>query len=335
MSDGGAYLGLDIGGQSIKGIRLESDGRVSRRAAADAGLVGGARRPRCRGRCPADLAEGGTAATVGAGTPGGVDPNGSVAGEAANIPAGRRRPPIGDRAGDGAPGFRAQRRQPGRLRRMGGEGRLLARAALRRPGHGHRWRLHRRRGASSAASDDKALEIGHVIVYPEGRKCACGRSGCVEAYASGPSIGRIAVEMAAVFDTPLARAIRDARRRRLHDDQRPRSLRGPRRGRRTREGRSRDRGRGDIARHRPGARLPRSGYGRARRRRARGRDDLRRGRGRPRADVSYTRPRARESASRPRSSAPRRASSALPCTAPRPCSGPRSCSSWREGRLGD
>ena len=49
-----------------------------------------------------------------------------------------------------------------------------------------------------------ALEIGHVIVHPGGRMCACGRAGCVEAYASGPSIGRMAIEMAGGFDTPLA-----------------------------------------------------------------------------------------------------------------------------------
>ncbi len=60
-------------------------------------------------------------------------------------------------------------------------------------------------GAILGGVDDKALEIGHVIVHPEGRACACGRSGCAEAYASGPSIGRIAVEMATGFDTPLAR----------------------------------------------------------------------------------------------------------------------------------
>lgn len=35
-----------------------------------------------------------------------------------------------------------------------------------------------------------AGHIGHVIVEPEGADCVCGSRGCLEAEASGPSIGR-------------------------------------------------------------------------------------------------------------------------------------------------
>jgi glucokinase len=45
------------------------------------------------------------------------------------------------------------------------------------------------RGATEAGG-----EIGHVAVEPGGRPCACGLRGCLEAYASGPSLARIAVE---------------------------------------------------------------------------------------------------------------------------------------------
>jgi glucokinase len=31
---------------------------------------------------------------------------------------------------------------------------------------------------------DNANELGHVIIYPDGRLCNCGQKGCVEAYAS-------------------------------------------------------------------------------------------------------------------------------------------------------
>jgi glucokinase len=48
-------------------------------------------------------------------------------------------------------------------------------------------RLHR--GARGAGG-----EIGHIAVEPGGRACSCGLSGCLEAYASGPSVVRIAVE---------------------------------------------------------------------------------------------------------------------------------------------
>jgi len=33
-----------------------------------------------------------------------------------------------------------------------------------------------------------AGHIGHVVVVPEGRRCACGARGCLEAEASGPSV---------------------------------------------------------------------------------------------------------------------------------------------------
>jgi glucokinase len=33
-----------------------------------------------------------------------------------------------------------------------------------------------------------AGEIGHISIVPDGRKCKCGRRGCLEAYASGTSI---------------------------------------------------------------------------------------------------------------------------------------------------
>ena len=42
-----------------------------------------------------------------------------------------------------------------------------------------------------------AGEIGHVTVEPGGAACACGKRGCLEAYASGRSIGRLAREAAA------------------------------------------------------------------------------------------------------------------------------------------
>ena len=44
-------------------------------------------------------------------------------------------------------------------------------------------------GASGCAG-----EIGHTTIDSNGRRCACGNYGCLEAYASGPAIARRAVE---------------------------------------------------------------------------------------------------------------------------------------------
>lgn len=51
-----------------------------------------------------------------------------------------------------------------------------------------------------------AGHIGHVVVEPEGRRCACGGQGCLEAEASGPSI-------AAITGAPAAQAPIEMRQR--------------------------------------------------------------------------------------------------------------------------
>ena len=43
-------------------------------------------------------------------------------------------------------------------------------------------------------SNDTAAELGHIIIYPDGRLCGCGQRGCVEAYASAKSTAKRATE---------------------------------------------------------------------------------------------------------------------------------------------
>ncbi|MCF8381049.1 MAG: ROK family protein [Bacteroidales bacterium] len=45
--------------------------------------------------------------------------------------------------------------------------------------------------------DGFAGEIGHTIVDPEGRNCACGKRGCLETYVSAPGIKRTVFELLA------------------------------------------------------------------------------------------------------------------------------------------
>ena len=205
----GAFLGLDIGGQSIKGLRLERDGNVSVRTSAPTPASDGARAVLAVvAGVLARLREGGAVAAVGAGTPGGVDRDGRVVGEAANI-AGWNGAGLGESIALAA-GAPAVVRNDGNLAAYaewaarGGASRALLFVGLG-TGIGGGYIDD---GRIFGGVDDKALEIGHVIVYPEGRPCACGRSGCAEAYASGPSIGRLAVDMAGGFDSPFARAAR-------------------------------------------------------------------------------------------------------------------------------
>lgn len=56
-------------------------------------------------------------------------------------------------------------------------------------------RLHR--GAAGNGG-----EFGHLMVRPEGRRCQCGRNGCLEAYASGTSIAERANDLLAATTRP-------------------------------------------------------------------------------------------------------------------------------------
>nr|WP_243239566.1 ROK family transcriptional regulator [Sulfobacillus harzensis] len=50
------------------------------------------------------------------------------------------------------------------------------------------------RGETLTGASGSAGEIGHTVVEPNGRPCACGKKGCLETVASGPSIARRGVE---------------------------------------------------------------------------------------------------------------------------------------------
>ena len=67
-------------------------------------------------------------------------------------------------------------------------------------------RLHR--GARGLAG-----EIGHAIVDPDGPRCACGQRGCLEAFASGPSIARRADATSATAGLRRGRGRRPGRHR--------------------------------------------------------------------------------------------------------------------------
>lgn len=47
--------------------------------------------------------------------------------------------------------------------------------------------------------DGMAGEVGHTVVDPNGRKCACGRRGCLETYVSASGIVRTAAELLSIY----------------------------------------------------------------------------------------------------------------------------------------
>ena len=51
-------------------------------------------------------------------------------------------------------------------------------------------------------ADGFAGELGHTVVDPEGRRCACGKHGCLEAYVSATGLCRTVFELLALRNDP-------------------------------------------------------------------------------------------------------------------------------------
>lgn len=205
------FAGLDIGGQSIKGIVLDSEGSVRREASRTTPASKGATAVLevVRGVI-AELSDAGPLSSVGVGTPGGVDREGVIVGMSANI-SGWYGTKLGEEVS-------AMAHAPCGVRN---DGNIAAYAEWAVRGGRSKGLLfiglgtgigggYVEDGRIFGGCDDRALEIGHIIVEPAGRHCVCGIDGCSEAYASGPSIGRLAAALGRGEDAGLGTLARAA-----------------------------------------------------------------------------------------------------------------------------
>jgi glucokinase len=198
------YAGIDIGGQSLKGILLDQSG-VRRIEAIRSTPTGKGRAAVLRSIADLvdELSSLGPLSSVGAGTPGGVDRSGVVVGMAANI-AEWEGTGLGEAVAKMAKAPCVVRNDANLAAyaewgaRAGVSSALLFIGLGTGIGGGFV-----EDGRILGGCNDRAVEIGHCVVEPEGRPCACGVAGCAEAYASGPSIGRIAVDLALGRDAGL------------------------------------------------------------------------------------------------------------------------------------
>ncbi len=63
------------------------------------------------------------------------------------------------------------------------------------------------RGQLMRGASGSAFELGHTTINFEGRTCACGNRGCLEAYASGPSIAARARDALTIGDKSVLSAM--------------------------------------------------------------------------------------------------------------------------------
>jgi glucokinase len=58
------------------------------------------------------------------------------------------------------------------------------------------------RGEAYTGATGRAGELGHLPVFPEGERCACGQRGCTETYASGAALSRRYSAASGISDVP-------------------------------------------------------------------------------------------------------------------------------------
>ncbi len=198
------YAGIDIGGQGLKGIVLDQAGvlRIEAMRSTPAG-EGRDAVLRIVADLVKELSSLGPLSSMGVGSPGGVDRAGVVVGMAANI-SGWAGTGLGEAvaAMAGAP---CVVRNDANLAayaewvaRSDSSWALLFIGLGTGIGGGFV-----EDGRILGGCNDRAVEIGHSVIEPGGRRCACGVAGCAEAYASGPSMGRIAADLALGRDAGL------------------------------------------------------------------------------------------------------------------------------------
>jgi glucokinase len=185
-----SVLAIDVGGTGIKAALVDPAGQISRRidrstpAAEGPDAVVAAVRATAR-----ELAD---ASVVGAGVvvPGSVDVDAGIARYSANI--GWRDVPIRDLLADdlGVPVIvEHDVRAAGIAEWTAGAARGTADCVVVMIGTGIAAAI-RAGGSVPRGAMHLAGELGHVPVYPDGERCACGQLGCLETYASAAAVAR-------------------------------------------------------------------------------------------------------------------------------------------------
>ncbi len=184
-------LGIDLGGTNCRGGLVDGDGHLRLRAEMSTDASNNFL-PRFESFCYQLINQAGAAdlavSHIGVGVPGVVDGHGRVL-NAPNLPALhgvelahllRERFGLPVQVGNDVDAITAGEARCG-AGRHSADFLVIALGT----GVGGGLLLQRRVWRGPVAS---TVEIGHVIVEPDGRLCGCGHRGCLEAYASGPGL---------------------------------------------------------------------------------------------------------------------------------------------------
>jgi glucokinase len=208
-------IGVDVGGTSVKGALLDSDGLeygdgewpTPRHLGTDAVIATIIRAiVELRARVP----EAARLRAVGLVVPGVVDAQQGIAVYAANI--GWQQLPLRKLVADAVDlpvVLDHDVRAAGLAELAWGAGRGLQEILFVALGTGVAAAVITK-GRVSAGATGRAGELGHIPVFPEGDWCACGQRGCTETYASGAALSRRYSAASGRRDVPAKEVIRRA-----------------------------------------------------------------------------------------------------------------------------
>ncbi len=212
MSESSHVVGIDLGGTKILSVCLDAELNIVGKDYRETQAEGGPDAVIARMVESAHAAAAGKELrAIGVSAPGPINPEHGIVTEAPNLP-GWINVPLQQKIRDltGAPAWLENDANAGAVaehRLGGGRGSRHMIMVAVGTGVGGGLILNGRlyHGASGGAG-----EVGHMQLDPEGRMCGCGRSGCLEAVASGKALNMAAQEIAAAEPHGLVAQIADA-----------------------------------------------------------------------------------------------------------------------------
>lgn len=196
-------IGIDLGGTSIKGGVVNARGEIVRKAERDTGKAVGKEEVLNRIKLVIKDLLGDDIIGIGLGSPGFIDSNeGKVLDIGGNIEGWAHTDIKGELSKDfhDLPIFvENDANVAGICEGWIGAGRGFKSFAMLTLGTGVGGCIYTEREGIWSGNNFQGAELGHTILYPNGRECNCGQKGCVERYISGAAVERIYEEMTGKF----------------------------------------------------------------------------------------------------------------------------------------
>ncbi|MBC8588738.1 ROK family protein [Paratissierella segnis] len=196
-------IGIDLGGTSIKGGVVNAHGEIIRKAERDTGKKVGKKEVLNRIKLVIKDLLGDDIIGIGLGSPGFIDSNeGKVLDIGGNIEDWAHTDIKGELSKEfpNLPIFvENDANVAGICEGWIGAGKGFRSFAMLTLGTGVGGCIYTEKEGIWNGNNFQGAELGHTILYPNGRECNCGQKGCVERYISGAAVERIYEEMTGKF----------------------------------------------------------------------------------------------------------------------------------------